>query len=132
MKRLPNMRTAKNNLRGHGDWPPTSGEHPKMRAVNREQLAGNSQFHVISIEPAKSGVREEPTSEKQEPNSKWAVNSKDVTPSSKLSIANREQRRENIVQRLQEWISSAEIGKRVDAKHARSNSNPEAAYVDER
>ena len=66
-------------------------------------------MHVVSIEPAsdkRQGVsdeREEPTSEKQEPNSKWAVNSKDVTPSSKLSIiANREQRRENIVQRLQE------------------------------
>ena len=45
-----------------------------------------------------SDEREEPTSEKQEANSKWAVNSKDVTLSSKLSIiANREQRRENLV-----------------------------------
>ena len=66
-------------------------------------------MYVVSIEPAsnkRQGVnygREEPTSEKQEPNSRWAVNSKDVTPSSKLSIiANREQRRENNVHRLQE------------------------------
>ena len=65
-------------------------------------------MHVVSIEPANdkrqgaSDEREEPTSEKQEPSSKWAVNSKDVTPSSKLSIAKREQRRENIVQRPEE------------------------------
>ena len=94
---MTNMqRTAKKHVRGHGDLPPTSGEHPKMRAVNREQRAGNSQLHVVSIEPAndkrqgESDEREEPTSEKQEPNSKWAVNRKDATPSSKLSIAKRE------------------------------------------
>ena len=65
-------------------------------------------MHVVSIEPAsdkRQGVsdeREEPTNEKQEPDSKWAVNSKDVTPTSKLSIAKREQRRENVVQRPDE------------------------------
>ena len=79
---------------------PTRGENPKMRAINREQRAGNSQLHVLSIEPANdklqgaSDEREEPTSEKQEPSSKWAVNSKGVTASSKLSIAKREQRKE--------------------------------------
>ena len=65
----------------------------------------NNQLHVVSIEPAsdkRQGVsdeREDQTSEKQDPNSKRAENSKDVTQSNKLSIANREQRRENIVQR---------------------------------
>ena len=53
-------------------------------------------MHVVSIEPAndkrqgESDEREEATSEKQELNSKWEVNRKDVTPSSKLSIAKRE------------------------------------------
>ena len=65
-------------------------------------------MHVVSIEPAndkrqgESDEREEATSEKQEPNSKWAVNRKDVTPSSKLSIAKREKRREDIVPRPEE------------------------------
>ena len=53
-------------------------------------------MHVVSIEPA-SDKRQGVSDEREEPNSKWVVNSKDVTPSSKLSIANREQRRENIV-----------------------------------
>ena len=71
-------------------------------------------MHVVSIEPASdkrqgvSNETEEPTSEKQEPNSKWAVNSKDVTPSSTLPIAKMDHRKENIVQR------SAKTGKRVD------------------
>ena len=53
-------------------------------------------MHVLIIEPTNdklqgaSDEREEPTSEKQEPSSKWAVNSKGVTASSKLSIAKRE------------------------------------------
>ena len=80
------QQTAKDYLRGHGHFPETNGKHPKIRAVNREQRAGNnSQWHSVSIEPANvkrhgaSDKGEEPTSEKKKPNYKSAANRKDVT-----------------------------------------------------
>ena len=82
------QQTAKNYLRGHGHFPETSGEHPKIPAVNHEQRAENSQWHSVSIEPANvkrhgaSDEGEEPTSEKKKPNCKSAANRKDVTASS--------------------------------------------------
>ena len=61
------QRTAKNYLRGHGDLPPTSGEHPKMGAVNRELRAGNSQLHVVSTEPANDKRQGRVTRGKKQP-----------------------------------------------------------------